>query len=172
MNVVVLVPNSATPAKTHRRVALVVGGTLVLILGVLFVRWGMQTRQSAVRLGMELSLRQVAQAARAYQQQYNAAPTLDTLVESGWLDPLSLRGFSRCETPSVQPGVPTLLLVQTVPCRAVRRGEPWGGPGETTDRDLPACRYVLMDDWSVHEIEESVYQRDLAGRTRLRPAAN
>ena len=168
---VTLSRSSPAPARTYRHAAWVVGGTLVLILGVLFVRWGMQTRQSAVRLGMQLRLRQVAQAAAAYQQQYSAAPTLHTLVASGWLDPDSLRDFSRCETSSVHPGEPSPLLVQTVPCRAVRTGEPWGGPGETTDRDLPACRYVLMDDWSVREIEESDYQRDLAGRTRLLPAA-
>jgi hypothetical protein len=160
-----------SPTGASRRVIAGVGGTVVLILAVLIVRWGTQARQSAVRLEMQVILRQVAQAARAYQQQFNAAPTLDTIVASGWLDSKSLRAFSRCEISPAQPGAPSLLLVQTVPCRAVRQGEAWGGPGEKTDRDLPACRYVLMDDWSVHEIEESDYQRAFAGTARLRPAA-
>ncbi|MBM4107581.1 MAG: hypothetical protein FJ255_02015 [Phycisphaerae bacterium] len=116
-------------------------------------------------------LRSVAQAAAAYQHDAGRQPTLDDLLAAGAIDAEVQRDFALV-TPAVDPSSvvePLPLLVQAVPCRSVRKGEPWGGPGETSNQDYPACRFMLMPDWSVQAIDEPVYQRDYANRVRLVP---
>lgn len=125
-------------------------------------------RQSGVRLHVYIQLRSIAQAAAVYEQTFNTPATLDTLLASTLLDRTALREFSRCQ-PLTTPPPLDAWLVQTTPCRAVRKGEAWGGPGETTAQDIPACRYVLMKDWTVQQIEEPDFQRDFAKHVRLTP---
>lgn len=129
--------------------------------------WG--ARQSAVRAMTHANLRSIARAAEVYQQQFGTQPTLDDVLAKGLLDAERLDGFSRCDPVPGGAAVLDAWLVQTKPCRAVRKGEAWGGPGETIDRDLPACRYVLMRDWSVRQIDEPEFQSVAAPRVRLTP---
>lgn len=171
-------PDSPSPdavarhGRSGRLRKLVVIGVIVSVAAVLVVRSVSAPRQSAVRLVTEISLRHVTQAAEIYQQQHQASPKLDDLIASGLVDVLMLDEFSRCEQPGGVGGIGPAInawLVQTFPCRAVRKGEAYGGPGETTDVDIPACRFVLMHDWSVVQIEEGVYQRDYAPHVVLKP---
>ena len=161
-------PPSPRPRRTRR---IAIAALILLTLSFLFVRWATTMRQSGVRLHVHVQLRSIAQAAAVYEQQFNTPATLDTLLASNLLDRTTLREFSRCQSVTTPPPPPPLdaWLIQTTPCRAVRKGEAWGGPGETTDQDLPACRYVLMKDWTVQQIDEPDYQRDFAKHVRLTP---
>jgi hypothetical protein len=145
---------------------------VVVLIAVVF-RWATAIRQSGVRAKTQMVLQSVAQAAAAYQQEHAVVPTIDDLLNTKLLDPAALREFSRCAPigPSGGSGPPVLdaWLVQTVPSRAVRKGEAWGGPGETIDNDLPACRFVLMRDWTVRQIDEPTFQQSYAQRVRLTP---
>jgi len=169
--------STRTPARnvwTRRRLwASVVCCVLgVCVTGLLYVSGsGSGPRQSSVRAEKHMLLRSVAQAAAAYQHDAGRQPTLDDLLAAGAIDAEVQRDFALV-TPAVDPSSvvePLPLLVQAVPCRSVRKGEPWGGPGETSNQDYPACRFMLMPDWSVQAIDEPVYQRDYANRVRLVP---
>ncbi len=165
-------PQSQLPPipRRRRRAGRIVAVLIVVVVVALLWRCA-GARQSAVRLKTHNALRTVEQAAAVYQLRFNAPPTLDDLLSTRLLDGLPLDEFSRCE-PEVAAGEPPVVdawVVQTVPCRAVRKGEAWGGPGETTDRDIPPCRFVLMKDWTVRQIDEPDYQRDFAGRVKLTP---
>lgn len=161
-----------TRKKPGRRRRWLLVGVIGLALIVLVARWATAVRQSGVRLKTQVALLSVAQAAAAYQQQHAVAPRLDDLLTTGMLDLAILREFSRCAPVGAGGSNAPVLdawLVQTVPSRAVRKGEAWGGPGETIDHDLPACRFVLMKDWTVRQIDEPDYQRDYAPHLQLTP---
>lgn len=158
------------PSVARRRVWAIVSGIGLVVAIALLARWATTMRQSGVRLQVHAALHSVSQAAEMYRMDTGATPTLDDLQGAGLVDVASLRAFSRCE-PATPGGAPALdaWLVQTVPCRAVRKAEPWNGPGETIDHDLPACRFVLMKDWTVVQIDEPDFQRDYAERVTLTP---
>lgn len=148
-----------------------VAGLVVCGLGLLLARWATDTRQSAVRSLKHAQLQSIAQASRIYDQDSGTPATLDALLGAGLIVPEIRNEFSRAVPATSTSTVAGLapIVVQTIPCRAVCKGEAWGGPGETTDVDLPACRFVLMSDWSVAKIEESEFQREWAERLRLVP---
>ncbi len=162
-----------SPARNRRRRrALIVGGALIFALAGLFAyEWFTRVRQSAVRARVAAALRSVSQAAEAYERENGRPATLDDLIVANLIDVPALAEFSRCEpsTTTGEPAAPAAWLVQTIPCRAVRKGEPWGGPGEFLDRDLPPCRFLLMHDWRVEQFDEIDFQREFAGRVRLSP---
>ncbi|MBL8763627.1 MAG: hypothetical protein JNM07_05110 [Phycisphaerae bacterium] len=141
----------------------------VLLLSTPCLMWVFQPiRQSAVRAHVHSKIDSIGRAALQMQRDTGAAPTLDGVLASGMLVGVPLEEFSRAVPVSAgDPGLP--LVVQTAPCRAVRKGERWGGIEETIDHDLPACRYVLMPDWGVVQMDEADYQRDIAPRITLRP---
>lgn len=163
-------PKSAsggTPRRS-RRSALIAGlAAVVIVVSVGILALG--RRQSAVRLERHTLLLSVAQGAKAHAEAHGTSPTIGDLLTHGAIDPSVARYFSIASpVPGNSPlGLP--LLVQSSPCRAVRKGEAWGGPGETIDRDLAACRYVLMPDWTVVPVDEPQFQRDIAPRVRLIP---
>ncbi|MCE7975475.1 MAG: hypothetical protein DYG92_14330 [Leptolyngbya sp. PLA1] len=128
-----------------------------------------EVRQSGVRAVKVSLLRSAAMAAAVYRDEHRAEPGVEDLARAGLIDVVQLREFLLAEPVGGRGSEgPTPLLVQAAPCRAVRKGEAWGGPGETIDRDLPACRHVLMSDWSVVAMDEDAYQRDWAGRVALK----
>ncbi len=103
------------------------------------------------------------------QRDTGAAPSsLDAVLSSGFLSGQALKQLSRA-VPIHAGDTDLPLVVQTVPCRAVRKGERWGGIEERINHDLPACRFVLMPDWTVVQIDEPDYQRDIAPRINLVP---
>lgn len=148
-----------------------VAGLVVCGLGLLLARWATDTRQSAVRSFKHAQLQSIAQASRIYEQDCGTSATIDALLAGGLIDAGVIAEFSRAAPVSSSTTAPGLvpIVVQKIPCRAVSKGEAWGGPGETTDVDLPACRFVLMSDWSVAKIEEPEFQAEWAGRLRLVP---
>lgn len=158
-------------ARSRKRIWAIVVGLLACSMAGLFFSWAGNTRQSAVRAKKHAQLLSVAQAARIYEQDSGRKPTVDALLAAGLLDIAVIRDFSRAQpiAETSTASVTTPLIVQTVPCRAVSKGEAWGGPGETIDKDLPACRFVLMPDWSVVPLDEPDFQRDWAGILRLDP---
>lgn len=162
--------SSRRPSSRHRwRVIAVV--LVLTCLAVYFVpRWA-EPRQSAVRMVKHSMLRSVAQAAEIYQQGFGSSPSIQDLLVAKLVVASVQREFSEAipVDGASRPGDPWPLVVQTTPCRAVRRGEAWGGPGEAIDHDLPACRIMLMPDWTVRSVDEDVYQRDLARHLRLAP---
>lgn len=163
-------PASAT-SRRRRRIALAVFAVITCGFFVQLAMWATTMRQSGVRAMVHSRLNMVAQAASIYQKDTGAAPTLDSLLAAGLIDAASLREFSRVQPAAggADPAGVLPILVQTVPCRAVRKGEAWGGLGETTDTDLPAKRYLLMPDWTVAAMDEPEYQRDWAAKLRLSP---
>lgn len=153
----------------HRRMTrLLLPAVVALVVGVLFVRWATDMPQSGVRLMRHSELHSVAQAAALYEQDFKTSPTLDDLLGAGLLHRPSLSKYSIAKAAPGQ-GAPDAWLIQTVPCRPVKKGDAWGGPGDKIDHDLPACRYVLKRDWTVVQVDEPDYQRDLALRVRLVP---
>lgn len=165
-----LAPRDAERPRRVRRVAgWSVSALLLLLLMTPCLLWIAQpVRQSAVRAMVHGRLEAFRLAAEAIQHETGVAPTLDDVLNSPHFMGVALEQFSRA-TPidTVDTGLP--LVVQTVPCRAVRKGERWGGLEETIEHDLPACRYVLMPDWTVVQIDELDYERDIAPRIRLVP---
>lgn len=155
----------------RRRRVLAVFATIACGLLVKLSMWATTMRQSGVRASVHSRLQMVAQAAQIYQQDTGAAPTLDSLLAARLIDAAALREFSRGQSSKAgaDPAAAVPILVQSVPCRAVRKGEAWGGPGETTDKDLPAKRFLLMSDWTVAALDEPDFQREWAGKLRLRP---
>lgn len=170
-------PNALDPAHPApissghwRRRLIIIAGLIACVLVVVLLMWARGTRQSAVRMTTHNRLRLVTQAAQIYQQDTGAAPTLDALLAAGLIDAASLREFSRVQpVAATSNGVVPPILVQTVPCRAVRKGEAWGGPGDKLDNDLPAKRFLLMPDWTVAGMDEPDFQRDWAGKLQLSP---
>lgn len=161
----------AQARSRRKRVIWLFVGLVGCAVSGLFVRWAADTRQSAVRAGIHAQLQTIAQAVRIFQQDSGKTPTVDDLVAAEMIDAAVFREFSRVqlEAGAVDALAAAPVIVQTVPCRAVRKGEAWGGPGETIDKDLSACRFVLMPDWSVVQIDEPDFQRDWAGKLRLMP---
>lgn len=137
-----------------------------MLVGVVSIR-NIEPRQSAVRANMQSIAWSVTRAAEVYRRDKNTEPTVDDLLGSMLVSPDLLVKYSRAEIVGETGVVP--LIVQTEPCRAVKRGESWGGIEETIDHDLPACRYVLMSDWAVVQIDEPEYQRVWASKVRLVP---
>lgn len=176
-------PTPAGPASQGRRAARAeTKGTwapaVALALGVAALALGgCGERQSAVRAAAQAQLRMIGQASTIYAQDHGAAPSIDGLLASGLIDPQTRRGVAHAvlaPAPASAGGEPPIeapvpWIVQLVPCRAVRAGEAWGGPGETIDHDLPACRFMLWTDGRVEAIDESAFQREWAGRMRLVP---
>jgi hypothetical protein len=155
--------------KAVRIAALVASAAAVLVVVAVLALWLMfPMRQSVVRAGAHAQLERIAQAARIYESDTGVKATLDHVLNSGHFVGVQLEAYSRASPISASDtGLP--LVVQTVPCRAVRKGESWGGIEQRIDHDLPACRFVLMADWTVKQIDEPDYQRDIAPRLTLTP---
>lgn len=159
------------PARARRRIAVAL---LLLVTAAAFfvpaLNWFFSQRQSGIRAVTHAHLRSFELGAEVYQNDHGVLPTLDQLLAANVVPTESLALFSRA-TPlpgeSLGPEFP--LIVQTKPCRAVKKGESWGGPGEFIDRDLPACRFLLRADWTIVEMSEPDYQRDFASRITLAP---
>ncbi|MGE3107120.1 MAG: hypothetical protein AB7G11_08760 [Phycisphaerales bacterium] len=163
--------SESASSRRWRRIALAVFAVIACGFFVQLAMWATTKRQSGVRAIVHSRLHLVAQAASIYQQHKGVAPTLDGLLASGLIDPASLSEFSRVQptTGGADPSKMVPILVQTVPCRAVRKGEAWGGPGETIDKDLPAKRFLLMPDWTVAGMDEPDFQREWAAKLWLSP---
>ncbi len=125
-------------------------------------------RQSVVRALVHGRLQSIGLTAQQIQRDTGAAPTLDAVLNSELFTGEGLEQFSRT-VPINASDTDLPLVVQTVPSRAVRKGERWGGIEERIEHDLPACRFVLMPDWTVVQIDEPDYQRDIAPRIKLVP---
>jgi hypothetical protein len=129
------------------------------------------TRASTDRTIAQATLRGVAQAVSSYQQQYHERPSsLALLVQHGDLSPKQVRdvlavGYRQ----TVRSRFPRLLAVQKEPCRAVKKGEPWGGPGEVAKRDWPAVRYCLFDDLRIEAVPEDQFEDEYAPLLKLFP---
>lgn len=166
----VAAPQDAGHARRVRRIiAWSLPALIILLLLTPYFLWTLQpVRQSAVRAMVHARIQSIEQAARQMQRDTGTAPTLDGVLKSGLLTGETLEQFSRA-VPNGAADTDLPLVVQTVPSRAVRKGETWGGIEETIDHDLPACRVVLMPDWTVVRIDEPDYQRDIAPRIRLLP---
>ncbi|MCC6951770.1 MAG: hypothetical protein IT433_10040 [Phycisphaerales bacterium] len=116
---------------------------------------------------------QIVTAAKIHEYDCERLPRLAALWATGMVDPTIAVEFAPAK-PSVgsaglAAGTVSAPMVQVQPCRAVKKGEAWGGPGEVTDVVRPACRYELMSDGTVVEMEEAEYQRGWAGRVTLGP---
>ncbi|MFA6044092.1 MAG: hypothetical protein WC718_03835 [Phycisphaerales bacterium] len=155
--------------KAVRIAALMASAAAMLVVMAMLALWLMfPMRQSVVRAGAHAQLERIAQAARIYESDTGVRATLEHVLNSGHFAGVQLEAYSRASPISESDtGLP--LVVQTVPCRAVRKGESWGGIEQTIDHDLPACRYVLMPDWTVVQMDEPDYQRDIAPRLTLTP---
>lgn len=167
-------PQPAAPrrqARRRERVVVLLALILVVALAWLAVPRCFPPRESAVRVVKQSWLRAVAQAADIYRSNTGSSPALDDLLAAGLIDERVREEFSRVEATGdeVLGSASLPLLVQTVPNRAVRAGEPWGGPGEKADHDIPPNRYILMPDWTVLAMDEPEFQRELSGRVRLVP---
>jgi hypothetical protein len=162
------------PARSRRRrvvrlVKWALAAAVVLLLLTPCLMWPFQPiRQSAVRARVHGEIDSIGRAALQYQRDTDSAPTLDGVLNSGMLAGVPLDKFSRV-VPVLAGDTGLPLVVQTVPCRAVRKGEMWGGIEERIEHDLPACRFVLMPDWTVVEMQEPDYQRTIAPRVTLKP---
>ncbi len=166
---VVPVPRRGLWMKAVRIASLAVSALATLVVVAVLALWLMfPMRQSVVRAQAHAQLEMIAQAARIYQSDTGVAPGLDDVLNSDHFASVQLKEYSRVSPISASDtGLP--LVVQTVPCRAVRKGERWGGIEERIEHDLPACRFVLMADWTVKQIDEPEYQRDIAPRLTLTP---
>jgi len=51
-----------------------------------------------------------------------------------------------------------ILAYQKVPCKAVKVGEPWGGPGNRATQDYPAVRATLFANGESRMVEEAEFQ--------------
>jgi len=163
-------------ASKWRRLAALAAGVAVLTALVIVVQMLGAPRQSAVRAIVRGQAAHVVTTAKIYEYDYKAAPRMTDLWTSGLLQPSVAEPFAPVEvaagataaSPGVAPAV-VPLMVQVKPSRAVKKGEAWGGPGETTQIARPAVRCVLMSDWTVVEMDEAEYQREWAGKVALRP---
>ena len=155
--------------KALRIAALVASAAAVLVVvAVLALGLMFPMRQSVVRAQAHGQLERIAQAARIYKSDTGVSATLDDVLNSRHFAGVQLKAYSRASPISAwDTGLP--LVVQTVQCRAVRKGESWGSIEQRIDHDLPACRFVLMADWTVKQIDEPDYQRDIALRLTLSP---
>lgn len=160
-------------SSNGRRLAWIAAGVAVLTALVIVVQFAGAPRQSAVRAIARGKAGLVAQAAKMYEQQHGGTPRMADLWAAEMIHASVAEEFApvgrAVGAPPAAEGDISPLMVQVKPCRAVKKGEAWGGPGETTDVARPACRYVLMSDWAVVEMEEAEYQRDWAGKVTLLP---
>lgn len=160
-------------SSSGRRLAWIAAGVAVLTALVIVVQVLGAPRQSGVRAIARGKASLVAQAAKLYEQQHGSTPRVADLWAGGMIDPIVAEEFSpvgpAVGAPLAAEGGISPVVVQVRPCRAVKKGEAWGGPGEVTEVARQACRYVLMSDWTVVEMEEAEYQRDWAGKVTLLP---
>lgn len=165
-------------ASKWRRLAALAAGVAVLTALVIVVQMLGAPRQSAVRAIVRGKAGLVAQGAKIYAQEHGGTPRIVDLWSAGMIHPTVLQEFSAVELTGVAAGdaagdgakvgeVP--LMVQVKPSRAVKKGEAWGGPGETTQIARPAVRCVLMSDWTVVEMDEAEYQSTWAAKVKLLP---
>lgn len=155
------VPDPLRPVRRGRAsgVSLFVILALVLAGGYQSYRWFTTPRASVDRQIVQTMLRGLAQSFHFYADAHGTFPTFEILSERGELTPDQIRHLAPVIYKSNEP-VPEsrILVVQKAPCRAVRKGEPWGGPGEVTNSDLPPKRYALFDDLRVRGMSESEFQ--------------
>jgi len=148
---------------------------LIIIVGLL--AWAARVasnltavRASGVRAAHHAELRNIAQAMRLYHEENGRIGTMGDLIAAGHITPDQAASFaSVVYNTAGGPAGPRLLFVQRTPEPPVKQGDPWGGPGETADHDLPACRYVMFDDLTVSEVVEDEYQKTMAPQMTLRP---
>lgn len=134
-------------------------------------RWGTTIRQSALRTVYGSTMSSLGRSLRLYHEKFGAYPDdLATLARRGYFD----SSLSPFEIVYVG-GDSSVLAYQKEPCRAVKKGEPWGGPGERAEEDIPAARIIVLKDknYAVF-VDEPVFQRDyqwlLAGESTTQPA--
>lgn len=163
----------AAARRPYKRVTWILLGVGVLMAGgaLQSYRWFTTPRASTDRVMVRMSLRAIGQSFGMYRAERGAWPTLGDLVRRGELYAEPARQFALVRY-AVEPESTErrVLVSQRAACRAVRRGEPWGGPGEITDRDMPAARYVLYDDLRVDAMSEEEFQERYGSRVELMPA--
>ncbi|MCG3126773.1 MAG: hypothetical protein CHACPFDD_01628 [Phycisphaerae bacterium] len=156
--------------RAYGRVTSILLGIGLLVAGgtCQSYRWFTTPRASTDRVMVRMSLRAIGQSFGVYRAEHGNWPTLGDLVRRGELYAEPARQFALVRyTSEAKADERRVLVAQRAPCRAVRRGEPWGGPGETTDRDMPAARYVLYDDLRVDAMTEDEFQKQYGSRIEL-----
>ena len=166
-------PAQTSPPIHHRKRFWLI---LVIIVGLL--AWvarvacnSTTVRASAVRAAHRAELQNIAQAMRLYQEQHGRIGTLGDLIAAGLITQNPSVSFAQIKfnVTSGPTSGPRLLFVQRTPEPPVKKGDPWGGPDETADRDMPACRYVMYDDLAVGEVTEDEFQKSMAAQITLLP---
>jgi len=126
-------------------------------LGLIGYRWIGTPRQSAVRLVIGASLKGIRTTIDVFASDNGRLPaSFDELIVAGLLTADHAKPFVYVGNTG---GV---LAYQKTPCRAVRAGEPWGGPGERTPVAIPAARFVLLDGQDPVLVNEVVFQQAYA----------
>lgn len=148
------------PARRPRKGPLLALIALVIVGGAIqSYRWFTTPRASVDRMLIQTMLRGVAQAYMNYRATNGDWPSFEQLAARGELSRGQVEQFAAVVyKPGAKAETPRLFVVQKQPCRAVAKGEPWGGPGEVTDRDLPPHRYALFDDMRVRGMPEDEFQ--------------
>ncbi len=150
----------ALPIRSRRRRvrwwAWTIAGVLALAFLVHWFGGGQRTRASAERARVANHLAALVQTARVYEHDFGTTPTAARILALAPRESAALfaDGAGCSPTTNAAP----LVLYQRKPNRAVRFGEPWGGLGEFAERDIPASRFVLHADYTLHQLDESEFR--------------
>ena len=133
---------------------------LLLILGcagwLMLARLGVP-RASGERMILGTQAEQVRSAFVMFEREQGRAATgFGELEQAGYATADDFRPF-------VYLGDEDYLFVMRTPADGVAAGARWGGPGETTDRAIPAARLVVHADGRLAWVDEADFDPAILG---------
>jgi len=143
---------------------------LLFGLGAIFVAREMKTTLSSpagVRLASQERLRNLATALGAYRQAHQAWPESQLqLLRDRKLAMGAVAGvlYRRPAANAAPPDQVVFWREQLLP--AVARGEPWAGPGQPAERDMPAVGHVVTVDLAFAALPPDEFARRVPAAPR------
>ena len=135
-------------------------------LGAIFVAREFRTTLTSaagVRVASQERLRNLATALQAYRDAHAAWPdsTLQLLRDRKLALPAVAGVLYRKPAADASPDQVVLWREQLLP--AVKRGEPWAGPDQPAERDIPAVGHVVTADLAFSVLTPDEFARRVPG---------